>query len=96
MPHALGLGTPLWIASGGILHTIRTWVDPAGEVRTSHEQQPAPTTSRTRIDLILPVRAEDQEFDPQAWAADFALFNPHALVQISVSDDHDERGEHAC
>jgi DNA topoisomerase VI subunit B len=95
MPYALGRVTPINIASGGIRHVIRAWVDPAGEVRTEHRQVPSPITSGTHISLPLPMREEEQVFDPLDWAADFALFNPYAVVQIRMIDKRGEQSQHA-
>jgi hypothetical protein len=39
------------------------------------------------------IHEEDQEFDPLGWAADFALFNPHSLVQIRLIDKRGEQSQ---
>jgi DNA topoisomerase VI subunit B len=82
MPDAFGIREPLIIESQGVRHTIRAWLDPAGEVRIDHEEEPCDRHVGTKISLVLPL--EGQEFAPEEWATAFAAFNPHASIKIAV------------
>lgn len=75
IPYALGSHEPTVIEARGIRHTIRPWVDPAGQVRISHTEDDA-SGAGTRVSLALP--EEEQDFDPNHWVRSFAAFNPHA------------------
>lgn len=82
IPYALGCSSPVIIESHGVKHLIHAWADPAGNVQVDHQEEPVPADTGTRITVPVPVR--DQEFDPEWWAAAFALFNPHAHIRASV------------
>ena len=78
IPYALGCSEPVIVEAQGTRHTIRAWVDPAGELRVEHDEGGASRTTGTRVSLALPV--ENQDFHPAFWARSIALFNPHATV----------------
>jgi DNA topoisomerase VI subunit B len=79
IPYALGCHEPVVIEAQDVRHEIRAWVDPAGELRVTHEPASgAALQDGTRASLYLPI--EGQVFDPDFWARSFALFNPHATV----------------
>src|SRR5215203_1230424 len=68
IPYALGSREPLTVvARGGIKHTIRPNVDPAGNVRVACGFVTDPDSEH----LV-------QDFHPQHWVRSFAAFNPHA------------------
>ncbi|MDP9457786.1 MAG: ATP-binding protein [Actinomycetota bacterium] len=76
IPYALGSREPVVVVARGVRHTIRRWVDPAGEVRISHTEAPVEDVAGTRVSLEIP--EDEQNFDPLHWARSFAAFNPHA------------------
>ncbi len=83
IPTALGSDEPVVIEACGVRHTIRVWIDAAGEVRTDHDMEASPTTTGTRIEV--PVPHELQMLDAPHWLRGFALFNPHASVKTELS-----------
>lgn len=93
IPFALGCSLPVVIESQGIKHTIRTWADPAGNVRVDHREEPGTVNVGMKVTVLVP--AAGQEFYPEWWAKAFTLFNPHASVKIRVSDE-DRVGDLAC
>lgn len=86
IPFALGSNLPVAIESRGIRHVVRTWADPAGNVRVDHREEPSDLAVGTRITVPVPVK--DQGFSPAWWASAFAVFNPHASVKIRVFDEN--------
>jgi DNA topoisomerase VI subunit B len=82
IPYALGRAEPLVITARGLRHEIRPWVDPAGEVRISHQEVPVPEAVGTKVSLgfsrYVPGTGDEQAFDPLHWVRSFAAFNPHA------------------
>ena len=92
IPYALGSREPVVITAQGVRHTIKPWVDPAGEVRISHDEAPASSgATGTRISLALP--EEGQGFDPLHWLRSFAAFNPHATFRYLGKSDSSEEVE---
>ena len=87
IPNAMGSKEPIVIKSKGICHSIRVWIDPAGELRIEHDKENIPTEG-TLIDVTInraPLTYwDDDPFDPVHWARGFALFNPHATVNFST------------
>lgn len=82
MPVALGAArSRLAIAAAGIQHTLEVWISPAGDVRHEHHQSPAEATG-TRITLLIPRSRDCYYWEPECWLLGFALFNPHARLQI--------------
>jgi DNA topoisomerase VI subunit B len=81
IPYALdGQAEPIVIVGQGVEHKIAPWIDPAGEVRITHEETRKPT-SGTSVRLgLFPYTSTGQrvEFDPAHWVRSFAAFNPHA------------------
>ncbi|MBA2442525.1 MAG: hypothetical protein H0V53_08990 [Rubrobacter sp.] len=90
IPHALGSREPVVVEARGVRHVIHPHIDPAGELRIGHDEEPAGGAGGTRVSVALP--NEGQYLDPEWWARAFALFNPHANVRISRSAPG---GEHA-
>jgi DNA topoisomerase VI subunit B len=82
IPYALGSREPVVVVARGVRHTIRPWVDPAGEVRISHTETPVEDVAGTRVSLQIP--EDEQDFDPLHWARAFAAFNPHATFSYQV------------
>jgi DNA topoisomerase VI subunit B len=80
IPWALGIRAPLEIEAQGRLHTIRVDVDPAGQVQVAHTDTASVRRPGTRVSLT--VSTQDQDCDVRHWGRAFALFNPHASVQI--------------
>lgn len=70
------------IESAGIRHDLQIWVSPSGTVRREHQQTPATTPPGTRITVTIPGPAECYFWNPTRWATAYALFNPHARIQI--------------
>ncbi len=70
------------IESAGIRHDLQIWVSPSGAVRREHQQTPATTPPGTRITVTIPGPAECYFWNPARWAMAYALFNPHARIQI--------------
>ena len=70
------------IESAGIRHNLQIWVSPSGAVRCDHQQTPATTPPGTRITVTIPGPAECYFWNPAYWATAYALFNPHARIQI--------------
>lgn len=80
IPHALGGGHPVIIEACGIQHTIRPWIDPAGELRIEHDEKPTEREIGTRVTVGLPLKG--QTLNPLKWARGFSLLNPHISVKI--------------
>jgi DNA topoisomerase VI subunit B len=91
MPWALGSREPVVIESQGVRHSIRLWIDPAGELGKEHLTGDSPLIHGTRVSLALPAWQGD-ELDLASWGMGFSLFNPHVLVKIQGSG---LGGEHA-
>jgi DNA topoisomerase VI subunit B len=90
IPYALGSHESTIIEARGVCHIIRAWVDPTGELRIDHDEEPMNDNIGTRVSLALP--REGQDFEPDYWARSFSLFNPHASVRIRVGSTSAERG----
>jgi DNA topoisomerase VI subunit B len=95
IPYALGSREPVVVVARDVQHTIRPWVDPAGEVRISHTEvsvdglaeasESAAGPSGTRVILAIP--EEHQDFDSLHWVRLFAAFNPHATFNYQGKTD---------
>ncbi len=100
IPHALaGLEcAPVLIEARGVRHTIRCWVDPAGEVRTQHEQDATSPRPGTSVTVTLPAGGQDLGRSSEAvwWARAVALLNPHATVRIQLLAGETDRWSHAA
>jgi DNA topoisomerase VI subunit B len=83
MPCALGGDAPITIEACGMRHAIRAWIDPAGELRLTHDQVPAPGCVGTCVSVALPA-APLTASDPHHLARAVALFNPHVAVRIHL------------
>jgi hypothetical protein len=80
IPVALGAAeSRLTLEGAGSRHEIAAWITPASEVKTEHVQGIGPEGG-ARISVSLPRAGLD--WDPVSWAFRFALFNPHAEIQI--------------
>lgn len=80
----VALGDPrgrLTIEAASVRHDIEIWITPAGEVKHVHTQTPAATTG-TRIEITVPPYKYGMNWAPGRWIYAFALFNPHAQIQI--------------
>lgn len=86
LPYALGVDVPVVIESQGHRHQLRAYTTPGGTVKTEHEHVPSSRHEGTRFEVTL----SELQVNPDTWARDFSLFNPHATVKIS---DFDGRGE---
>ena len=75
IPYALGGDDQIIIEAHGIRHEIRAGLDPANELRVSHDRQRSARESGTRVAVTVP--AEGQRFNPVKWAGAVSLFNPH-------------------
>jgi DNA topoisomerase VI subunit B len=93
IPYALGSREPVVIAACGVRHTITPWVDPAGEVRISHDEDPE-ETSGTRVSLAIPEgQGREPNFHPLDWVRSFAAFNPHATFRYLANSGVSEGAE---
>jgi hypothetical protein len=80
IPVALGADrSRLTIEGAGTRHEIAAWITPAGEVKTDHVQDIGPEGG-ARISITMP--RDGLDWNPALWAFRFALFNPHAAIQI--------------
>ena len=81
----VALGDPrgrLTIEAASVRHDIEIWITPAGEVKHIHTQTPAVTTG-TRIEITIPpYKYGGMNWASVRWLYAFALFNPHARLQI--------------
>jgi hypothetical protein len=91
IPHSLGGREPVVIEALGIRHVIRAWLDPADELHVDHQRNKSSRKAGTLVSVTIP--SEDQGLDAVWWARAFALFNPHALVKIDVSDSGINHGQ---
>jgi hypothetical protein len=87
----------LCIEAAGVIHDIEIWITPAGEVKHTYRQTPAKTCG-TRIETTLPPYCYGMEWHPARWIFAYALFNPHASLQIrelppAIEQAEDEEGE---
>jgi len=78
IPHALGSAVPVVVEALGVRHAIAAVIDPAGELRISHQQTETSRLAGTAFTVTIPI--EDQRFDGARWSRAFALVNPHAAV----------------
>lgn len=90
IPYALGSREPIVVVARGVQHTIRPWVDPAGEVRVPHSEVPVASLAGTRVSLEIPDK--EQDFDPLHWVRSFAAFNPYATFR-NLDDYSTEEAE---
>jgi hypothetical protein len=98
IPYALGSFEPVTIEAQGIVHKIRAWATPAGDVRRDYEQERVGPTVGTKVSVTVPRVGKDgtiQRFDPRGWARSFALFNPHATVKFVGFGEFSDESEHA-
>lgn len=100
IPYALGSREPCIIAARGVRHTIRPWIDPAGNVRISHTEAPREPSEGegTRVSVqITPgygiPEGFAQDFDSLHWTRSFAAFNPHATFRYHGKTDSAEDAE---
>jgi DNA topoisomerase VI subunit B len=91
IPYALGAREPIVVVARGVQHTIRPWVDPAGEVRVPHTEVPVDGGAGTRVSLEIPDK--EQDFDPLHWVRSFAAFNPHATFRYQGKTGLSEEAE---
>lgn len=91
IPYALGSREPIVVVARGVRHTIRPWVDPAGEVRVPHTEVPVASLAGTRVSLEIPDK--EQDFDPLHWVRSFAAFNPYATFRYQGKTDLSEETE---
>ena len=79
IPCALGVDEPVIIDSYGVRHTIRVYLDAAGEVVVEHDTALG-RTEGTSVTVPLP---EGLDVDAGRWAFGAALVNPHADITAS-------------
>lgn len=84
----------LRIEAAGVIHTIEIWITPAGEVKHIHDQTPADTIG-TRIEITIPPYRHGMRWHPVRWVFSYALFNPHARIQIRELPQPFEQAESA-
>jgi DNA topoisomerase VI subunit B len=89
IPYALGVEEPVVIEGRGTRHEIRPWVDPAGTLRIKHAKSEARPRETYKSAVTLATTWEDQDFEPEYWAAAFAMFNPHATITFEHARDGD-------
>src|SRR5262245_45709373 len=92
IPLALGHDEPVTIRARGVESRIHTKIDPAGNLTVKPAISQVETNAGTAVTVTLPDRRQD--FDPVRWARGFALFNPHASVQIGAFDENGFDGQH--
>src|SRR5215213_6159936 len=81
IPPALGSLEPVVIEARGVMHEVRVWKDPAGELLVQCDDTDTPARPGTSITVSVPAQGQEG-FDPEGWARAFALLNPHASVKI--------------
>jgi hypothetical protein len=105
IPYALGGREPLIVAARGVRHSIRPWVDPAGNVHFDYAPTPA-VTHGTTVHLTMPAdwgegevsgkgyyERHELDIDPLHWVRSFAAFNPHATVSYQGKSGGSEEPE---
>lgn len=81
IPYALGARAPIYVESRGVRHRIEAGLNPAGQARVERDARQVPEKPGALFAVPLPVaRCSQTPF--ARWARAFALFNPHAHVQI--------------
>lgn len=92
IPAALGDDrAKLIIETQGNRHTISAWITPAGEVKHTRTVE-ACKESGTTVAIEIP-GDEDTDWQPERYAVGYALFNPHAQIQIHGFDAVIEQAE---
>ena len=92
IPRALDIGDePVVIEGRGTPHTIKPVIDAAGVPRLPRRVESVEIAAGTTVTVPLPT--EDVTLDPSYWAKAFALFNPHAFVNLEQFDGGVEHGE---
>jgi DNA topoisomerase VI subunit B len=89
IPYALGGEYPIVVETRGKRHILRAWLDSAKQIRI--EYGPPASCDRevgTRIEVTVPQWGLN--VSPLRWAQAFSLFNPHASVKISVSEERED------
>jgi len=84
IPHALGGREPIIIEALGVRHAIRAWLDPADQLHIEHQKNKSSRKGGTLVSVTIP--SQGQDLEALRWARAIALFNPHALVKINVSE----------
>jgi len=103
IPYALGSREPITItARGGVDHTIKSNIDPVGNVRFDYEERNGKLwTGGSKVDLqgtpgwVTDPSMEQlvQDFDPLHWVRSFAAFNPHATLSYQAKGDDSEEAK---
>jgi DNA topoisomerase VI subunit B len=102
IPYALGVREPIVISARGVRHTITPSIDPAGNVRISHEERNVqPSDSGTTVELKAtpgwvadtPIEHWAQDFDALHWVRSFVAFNPHAAFRYRGNSTGAEEAE---
>lgn len=92
MPVTLGDQTArLAIRTQDANHALSVWITPAGEVRHEHTDTGCDCTG-TRVTVDIPER-DYTAWSPAEFVNGFALFNPHAKIQMQGIDRALDRGE---
>lgn len=82
IPHAMGVDEPVIIESHRVRHSIRCWLDPAGQLRIDHQKAES-DISGTSVSVPFPY---DMGVDAAKWARGFSLFNPHATFLVKIEE----------
>jgi len=93
IPYALGGKSPVLLEGHGVRHVIRVSGNPAGEVEIDHGTTDVPNRVGTRLQVTLP--DDGLDVDLRGWARRFAMFNPHATIQISEIDKRSKQANSA-
>ena len=90
IPHALDIGDePVIIEGRGTRHTIKPVIDAAGVPRLPSRVESIGERVGTTVTVPLPTKRV--KLDPSYWTKAFAIFNPHAFVnleQVDVGVEH--------
>jgi len=81
IPYALGIGDePVVIEGSGTRHTIKPVIDAAGVPRLPRKVETIERSRGTKV--TVPLSTAEVTLDLSWWTKAFALFNPHAFVNL--------------
>ena len=75
------------IIACGVRHRLRVQASPTGAVRCEHSTEATDAATGTRLSIAIPGAVDRFNWQPDRWVIAYALFNPHAQLQIRKTDD---------
>lgn len=75
------------IIACGVRHCLRVQASPTGAVRCEHSTEATDAATGTRLSIAIPGAVDRFNWQPDRWVIAYALFNPHAQLQIRKTDD---------